>query len=234
MAIFKVNTGTRKQEVCRPRWDWEIAVPELNTSVFVVPADFGGRRELSGVKNGEDRVIVMNQAARAVIETRRGIHPEFVFTWRRPSKKPDAHKRSGKPVKFMNNTAWQSARVRAARRLRGEVRAARALGVRARPGARSQAHVRPKASSGRRGTGRRARSSRPHERRRYDALQRRRARRAHRCREQDRPESCDAGDHVAEDCGMSAGESPAKSRRKELKPLGSGSKLLNFGAPGRI
>ena len=116
MAIFKVNTGTREQEVCRLRWDWEIAVPELNTSVFVVPGDFGGRRELSGVKNGEDRVIVMNQAARAVIETRRGIHPEFVFTWRRPSKRRDAHKRPGKPVSFMNNTAWQSARVRAASR----------------------------------------------------------------------------------------------------------------------
>ena len=26
---FKVNTGTRDQEVCRLRWDWEIKLPEL-------------------------------------------------------------------------------------------------------------------------------------------------------------------------------------------------------------
>lgn len=35
MALFKVNTGCREQEVCKPRWDWEIAVPELSLSVFI-------------------------------------------------------------------------------------------------------------------------------------------------------------------------------------------------------
>ena len=29
MAMFKVNTGTREQEVCQLRWEWEIEVPEL-------------------------------------------------------------------------------------------------------------------------------------------------------------------------------------------------------------
>ena len=29
MALFKVNTGCREQEVCKLRWDWEIYVPEL-------------------------------------------------------------------------------------------------------------------------------------------------------------------------------------------------------------
>lgn len=38
MALFKVNTGTREQEVCHLRWDREIQVPELSTSVFLVPA----------------------------------------------------------------------------------------------------------------------------------------------------------------------------------------------------
>jgi hypothetical protein len=52
MALFKVNTGTREQEVVGLRWDWEVPIPELKTSVFVVP---GG-----GVKNGEDRLVVMN------------------------------------------------------------------------------------------------------------------------------------------------------------------------------
>lgn len=37
MALFKVNTGRRKSEVCGLRWDWKIRVPELDTSVFLIP-----------------------------------------------------------------------------------------------------------------------------------------------------------------------------------------------------
>jgi integrase len=37
MALFKVNTGCREQEVCLLRWDYEVQVPELNTSVFLIP-----------------------------------------------------------------------------------------------------------------------------------------------------------------------------------------------------
>ena len=55
MALFAVNTGCREQEVCQLRWAWEVPVPELETSVFVIPAHFGGRSERSGVKNREDR-----------------------------------------------------------------------------------------------------------------------------------------------------------------------------------
>lgn len=39
MALYKVNTGCREQEVCRLRWDYEVKVPELDTSVFVIPKD---------------------------------------------------------------------------------------------------------------------------------------------------------------------------------------------------
>ena len=81
MALFKVNTGTREQEVCRLRWDWEIEVPELGGSVFLIPADFGGRTENSGVKNGEDRLVVLNDVACSVVESCRGKHPERVFTF---------------------------------------------------------------------------------------------------------------------------------------------------------
>ena len=35
MALFKVNTGCLEQEICNLRWDWEVPVTELNTSVFV-------------------------------------------------------------------------------------------------------------------------------------------------------------------------------------------------------
>jgi integrase len=34
-ALFKVNTGCREQEVCLLRWEWEVEVPELDTSVFI-------------------------------------------------------------------------------------------------------------------------------------------------------------------------------------------------------
>lgn len=93
MALFKVNTGTREQEVCGLRWEWEVPVPQLNTSVFIIPEEW--------VKNGEPSLVVINRVARSVIEAVRGEHPEFVFTYR------------GHPITGMNNTAWQRARKRA-------------------------------------------------------------------------------------------------------------------------
>jgi integrase len=45
MALFKVNTGCREREVCSLQWDWEVRVPELETSVFIIPDTL--------VKNGE-------------------------------------------------------------------------------------------------------------------------------------------------------------------------------------
>ena len=50
MALFKVNTGCREAEVCNLRWEWEEEIPQLNTSVFVIPAHM--------VKNREDRLVV--------------------------------------------------------------------------------------------------------------------------------------------------------------------------------
>ncbi len=96
MALFKVNTGLREQEVVNLRWAWETKVPELETSVFIIPRDF--------VKNGLDRYVVQNRIARSVTESCRGEHPEFVFT------------RDGKPVAGINNSGWKAARRRAAKR----------------------------------------------------------------------------------------------------------------------
>ncbi|MEW8466946.1 MAG: tyrosine-type recombinase/integrase [Candidatus Thiodiazotropha sp.] len=92
MALFKVNTGTREKEVIGLRWEWEVPVPELGTSVFIIPED--------RVKNGEERLLVLNRVAKSVIEDVRGEHPDFVFTYR------------GHPVTVMNNSAWQRARKR--------------------------------------------------------------------------------------------------------------------------
>ena len=100
MALFKVNTGLREQEVCKLRWDWEVKVPELETSVFVIP----GER----VKNGEERLVVLNRVAKSVIERMRNLHPVHVFVHAR-GKDGDP-----RPVTKINNTAWKAARERAA------------------------------------------------------------------------------------------------------------------------
>jgi integrase len=87
-----------------------VKVPELDTSVFVVPGHT--------VKNEEDRLVVLNSVAKSVIESVRGQHRKFVFTFTpRPRKA-----RPGEvveipvpqPIAKMNNTAWKSARSRAA------------------------------------------------------------------------------------------------------------------------
>lgn len=93
MALFKVNTGCREQKVCRLRWDWEIEVPELDTSVFLIPAD--------RVKNGEERLVILNSVARSVVESQRDRHREYVFTY------------EGRRQQKMNNSAWRKARKRA-------------------------------------------------------------------------------------------------------------------------
>lgn len=99
MAIFKVNTGCREKEVCQLKWEWEIQIPELNTSVFIIPSHImrqGKRTQL--VKNGDDRLVVLNGAAKAIIEQMRGQHLEFVFTYK------------GNPMTKMNSSAWRRAR----------------------------------------------------------------------------------------------------------------------------
>jgi len=95
MALFKVNTGLRDQEVCKLRWRWEVKVPELETTVFVLP---GWR---SGGKNRQDRLLVLNQIAKSIIDEQRGKNPEWVFSYRNG------------PVHRMSNTAWKKARIRA-------------------------------------------------------------------------------------------------------------------------
>ena len=111
MAMFKVNTGCREQEVCKLQWDWEIAVPELATSVFLIPANFGGRSARAGVKNGDERLVVLNDVAKSVIEKQRGKHPLFVF----PFGKPDGGGNET-TVHRMNDSAWKKARIRAAKK----------------------------------------------------------------------------------------------------------------------
>ena len=85
IALFAVNTGCRNREICNLRWDWEVRVPELHTSVFIVPGEF--------VKNGDDRLVVLNRVASSVVDGLRGKHDSHVFSYR------------GKPVQRMLNSA---------------------------------------------------------------------------------------------------------------------------------
>ncbi len=90
MALFAVNTGCRDQEICNLQWQWEV---QFNgSSVFIIPGEF--------VKNRQDRLVVLNDIARSVINQVRGMHPKYVFTY------------LGKPTTRMLNSAWLKARAR--------------------------------------------------------------------------------------------------------------------------
>lgn len=93
MALFAVNTGCRDKEICRLQWNWEVKVPELNSSVFIIPGE--------KVKNRQDRLVVLNKLAMQVIQEVRGIHPIYVFTYQ------------GRCITRMLNSAWMRARTRA-------------------------------------------------------------------------------------------------------------------------
>jgi len=90
MALFAVNTGLRDSNVCALQWAWEVAVPEVGRSVFVVPA--------SAFKAKRAHVVVLNDIAWSIIETQRGKNGVWVFPYR------------GRRLERMNNSAWRAAR----------------------------------------------------------------------------------------------------------------------------
>ncbi len=92
MAGFAANTGCRSREVCNLQWQYETQL-DNKTIVFVIPGCV--------VKNREDRLVVLNAEAQLIVESVRGKHPDYVFTY------------GGKPVKHILNTAWKKARIRA-------------------------------------------------------------------------------------------------------------------------
>ena len=59
MALFAVNTGCRDSEICGLRWDWEVKVATLNTSVFLIPAD--------RVKNGRTHTFPLSDQSLDII-----------------------------------------------------------------------------------------------------------------------------------------------------------------------
>jgi integrase len=93
MVLFAVNTGLRDSNVCGLMWRWEVAVPEVGRSVFVIPPE--------AFKTKRHHVVILNDAAWSIIETQRKKHDVWVFPYR------------GGRIRNMNNTAWQHSRLRA-------------------------------------------------------------------------------------------------------------------------
>lgn len=102
-CMFMTNTGPRSvDELCAMKWEWERRMPELDLPdfkvvLFVLPA----------TKNGEERVLVLNKMAQAILERQRGKHAEFVWTWRRALGRYH-------PLADINTTSWVAGRNRAA------------------------------------------------------------------------------------------------------------------------
>lgn len=103
MAFFSVNTGLREQGVCWLRWDWEVKIPELKTSIFITPGrskNYGLDGVWPGEKNKTDQIVVLNQVAKKIIEIQRKNRQHncpWVFPYR------------GKRIGKMHNTAWNNA-----------------------------------------------------------------------------------------------------------------------------
>ena len=90
MALFAVNTGLRESNVCGLEWAWEVAVPEVNRSVFVIPPE--------AFKSKRAHVVILNDVAWSIVQAQRGKDPIWVFPYR------------GRRMTTMNNNAWQRVR----------------------------------------------------------------------------------------------------------------------------
>jgi integrase len=90
MALFAVNTGLRDSNICGLQWQWEVAVPEVGRSVFVISPE--------AFKTKRPHVVILNDIAWSIIESQRGKHPTWVFPYR------------GRRIGKMNNNGWQQAR----------------------------------------------------------------------------------------------------------------------------
>lgn len=86
MALFTVNTGGCDGEICSLQWKWYVPVPELNTAVFIIPGD--------NVKNGDERLVVLNSIAFDIVNKQRGKSSEHVCTY------------NCEPITCMLNTTW--------------------------------------------------------------------------------------------------------------------------------
>ena len=107
MALYGVNTGCRESEICGLRWEWEwhTDIEELKGRVFVIPGNVQlvpSTSRVRGVKNREDRLVVLNDIAKSVVDDCRGDHPERVFVTDK-----------GAPYGRLHTSGWKLAWIRA-------------------------------------------------------------------------------------------------------------------------
>ena len=111
MALFNLNCGARDDVICSLQWEWEVPVPQLGISIFVVPP-----KHVKGeLGKKTSMVLVCNTVAQSVIERQRGKHATHVFSWRRERMKyfSATPAMDYRPLLTMNNTAWQNGRRKA-------------------------------------------------------------------------------------------------------------------------
>src|ERR1700730_7568289 len=63
MVLFAVNTGLRESNVWGLEWSWEVPVPEVGRSVFVIPRE--------AFKTNRPHVAILNDIAWSIIEAQR-------------------------------------------------------------------------------------------------------------------------------------------------------------------
>jgi integrase len=80
----------RDQEICAMRWDEECKVNGLDTSIFIISEE--------RAKNHNERIVPLNSITKAIVESRRGNHSDYVFDYQ------------GDKLARLNNRAWRKAR----------------------------------------------------------------------------------------------------------------------------
>src|SRR5262249_27479561 len=110
------NTSARDEEICALEWAWEIRLPELDElaepgkpairrSAFIIPAEVAKNR----TKDPRPRLLVLNDASQAIIESARGEHPRYVFTY-------EDHEGNRDRMYTLRSSGWVRARSRASKR----------------------------------------------------------------------------------------------------------------------
>lgn len=97
-------------------WGWEIRLPELDEpdkpgrpgirrSAFIIPAEVAKNR----TKDPRPRLLVLNDAAQLIVESARGEHPRYVFTYQ-------DHEGNRDRMYTLRSSRWVRARRRASNR----------------------------------------------------------------------------------------------------------------------
>lgn len=115
MATFDVNTGARDEEMCALEWAWEQRVPELDAlgirrTVFVIPPHATKTR----TEDPRARLLVLNDPAQSIVDSVRGQHERYVFTFKDYREERDR-------LYTARTTGFLAARRRAAKRYEQEL-----------------------------------------------------------------------------------------------------------------